>query len=128
MSCQARRWTANLAAIAAAMACYSLLRFPPDASSLYPRCPVFAWLHLYCPGCGSTRAAAALLHGRLGEAFHWNAMFVVLLPFVAAFSGLSYWRALQEAEFHWPRVPDSTLKLVLMVVAVFTVVRNLPAR
>jgi hypothetical protein len=71
---------------------------------------------------------AALLHGRLDEAVHWNAMVVVLLPFAAVFFGLSYWRALQKQEFHWPGVPDAALKLALVVAAVFTVVRNLPAR
>ena len=65
MSHTRRRWIANLVAVAAASAAYLLLRFPPETSSFYPRCPVFTWLHVYCPGCGGTRALAALLHGRL---------------------------------------------------------------
>lgn len=71
---------------------------------------------------------AALLNGKMAEALHWNAMVVILLPFAAVFFGLSYWRALQKEEFQWPRVPDSALKLALVAMAIFTVVRNLPAR
>jgi hypothetical protein len=128
MNCTARRWTANIAVIAAAIGCYLLLRFPPETSSFYPRCPAFQWLHVYCPGCGGTRAVAALLRGRLSEAMHWNAMVVVMLPFGVVFFALSYWRAIHTVEFRWPRVPDAFLNLALVIMAVFAVVRNLPAR
>lgn len=128
MSCTGRRWTANLAAVATATACYLLLRFPPATSSFYPRCPVFTWLHLYCPGCGGTRALAALLHGRLLEAMHWNAMVVLLLPFATLYFVASYWRALRRTEFHWPIVSNTLLTLTLICIGIFTVVRNLPAR
>ena len=127
MTSSRRRWTANLAVIAMIMAGYLLLRFPPSASSFYPRCPVFAWLHLLCPGCGGTRALAELLHGRVAEAIHWNAMVVALSPLAAAFFAVSYWRALRSGAFRWPTVPDSVLKLLLILIGVFTVLRNIPS-
>jgi len=127
MSGSGRRWIANLAALFGVMAAYLLLRFPPAESRFYPRCPVFAWLHLLCPGCGGTRALAALLHGRVAEAVHWNAMVVGLFPVAAVFFAISYWRAVRPGTFQWPAVPDSALKLLLVVVGVFTVLRNLPA-
>jgi hypothetical protein len=128
MSHACRRWTANLAAATTAFACYLLLHFPPATSTFYPRCPVFTWLHVYCPGCGGTRALAALLHGRLGDAMHWNPLVVLLLPFAGVFFAGSYWRALQKTEFHWPTVSDASLKLMLVAIVIFTVLRNLPAR
>jgi hypothetical protein len=88
------------------------LRFPPAGSGFYPRCPVFFWLHLYCPGCGGTRALAALLHGRLNEAMHWNAMVVIFFPFAAVFLALTYWRAMRATTFLWPTIPDSLLKAI----------------
>jgi Protein of unknown function (DUF2752) len=126
MSIHARRWIAHLAAVAAAVAAFVLVRFPPTDASFYPRCPVFFWLHLYCPGCGGTRALAALLHGRLVEAMHWNAMVVVSLPFAAAFFAIAYRRAIREMPFCWPRIPDGLLTCCLVVAGIFTVVRNLP--
>ena len=42
-----------------------LLRFPPEDSTFYPQCPIFAALHLECPGCGGTRALASLLRGHV---------------------------------------------------------------
>ena len=71
---------------------------------------------------------AALLHGRVNEAIHWNVFAVVLLPFALIFFAVSYWRALRQAEFQWPSVPDVVCKLVFVLIGVFTVARNLPAR
>jgi hypothetical protein len=125
MSVNSRRWLANLAAFTVAAAACVVLRFPPASSSFYPRCPIFLWLHIYCPGCGGTRALAALLHGRLNEAAHWNAMVVIFFPFAAVFLALTYWRAMRATTFLWPTIPDSLLKLSLVLVAIFTVIRNL---
>ncbi len=124
MRINTRRWLANLAALAVAAAACVVWRFPPASSRFYPRCPVFFWLHLYCPGCGGTRALAALLHGRLDEAMHWNAMLVLFLPFAAVFLALTYWRAMRASTFDWPTIPNSLLKLSLVLIAIFTVARN----
>ncbi len=53
-----------------------------------------------------------------------NAMVVLFLPFAALFFAISYWRAIKEESFSWPTVPDPVLRFVLVVIAVFTVVRN----
>ena len=37
-----------------------------------------------CPGCGLTRAAAALARGRFAESWHWHPLFAVLAVEVAA--------------------------------------------
>ena len=73
-----------------------LLRYPPAAYNFYPRCPLYVYCHLLCPGCGSTRAVAALLRGELREALRWNPLAAALVPLllvwgaqrsVAVFSG-----------------------------------------
>jgi len=125
MSVRTRRWLANLVAFAVAAAACVVLGFPPASSRFYPRCPIFFWLHIYCPGCGGTRAMAALLHGRLNEALHWNAMVVLFSPFAAVFFALTYLRAMKATPILWPTVPNSVLKLSLVLIAIFTVVRNL---
>jgi Protein of unknown function (DUF2752) len=125
MNCRTRRWTANLSALSLGMGAAMLWRFPPTASSFYPSCPVYTMLHLYCPGCGGTRALAALLQGQFAQAVHFNPVFVGLLPFLLVFLALSYWRAIYSDKFQWPAISDSWLKLLLALIFVFTVVRNL---
>lgn len=71
-----------------------LWRFEPAGQFFYPRC----WLHettgLLCPGCGTTRALHALLHGDLVAAVRLNALAVAGLG-VGAWLGLRWiwgWR------------------------------------
>jgi hypothetical protein len=103
-----------------------LLHFPPTQYSFYPRCPVHEFLHLQCPGCGGTRAIAALLRGHIAEAMQLNALVTVLLPFAAAYGIRCYRRLLQRKAIHSPQPSPVVLYAAFSLAAAFTVVRNLP--
>lgn len=76
------------AMLAACLAGIMLRLFPPGTSAFYPACPFYRWTGLLCPGCGGTRAVAALAHGHLAEAVRWNGLIVALL---AAGAGWFAW-------------------------------------
>ncbi len=103
-----------------------LLRFPPAQYNFYPACPIHEYLHLQCPGCGATRAIAALLRGHLGEAMHFNALITLMLPFAAVYGVLCYGRFVQRKAIHWPQPPRAVLYAAFSVAAIFTAIRNLP--
>jgi hypothetical protein len=122
---------ANLARAAAppfliALAATVLLLFPPTQNSFYPQCPIHEYLHLQCPGCGATRALAALLRGHLAEAIHFNPLVTSLLPFAAVYGILCYRRFLRRKPLRQFQPPPAALYAALALIAVFTVVRNLP--
>jgi hypothetical protein len=117
---------AAVAPAAIAVAAILLLRFPPARYGFYPRCPIHELLHLRCPGCGATRAVAALLRGRVTEAMNLNALVTLLLPFAAGESIYCYCRLLQRKTIRWPQLPPAVIYFVLTMGAVFTVIRNLP--
>jgi hypothetical protein len=107
-----------------------LFRFDPNGHLFYPSCPLFATTGIYCAACGVTRAIHALLHGRLLEALHDNALFVILTPLLL-YGGAKYawcaWRANR-----WPTPIDATRSLTLSValfltMIFFAIVRNLPS-
>lgn len=93
-----------------------------------PRCAFHEFTGLYCPGCGNTRAAHALLHGDVAGALRQNAFSVVALPFVVYFAWRAWqgWldpkrlRPLPFAIRQWQIVSVVTLFLF------FSVLRNLP--
>jgi amino acid transporter len=118
------RAAAPVAAVALAGAV--LLRFPPGQYSFYPQCPVYASLHIECPGCGTTRALAALLHGNVAEALRLNALTTVMLPLAAAYAVIFYRRWLRREAFRWPRLPPASIYATVAVAVVFMVLRNLP--
>ena len=81
-------------------------------------CPIHALTGFYCPGCGSTRAVRALLSGDLTRAFHNNAL-LVLSPAILTVG-------LVIEKYSQRRILLYTfLALVLIVVATFTIARNL---
>jgi hypothetical protein len=109
-----------------ALAAILLLRFPPERYSFYPGCPVHELLHLQCPGCGGTRAIAALLRGHFIDAMNLNALVTLLLPFAAAYGILCYSRLLQRKAICCLQPPRVATYAGLALTAVFAVMRNLP--
>ena len=109
-----------------ALAGILLLRFPPAQYSIYPRCPIHEMFHLQCPGCGATRAIAAILRGHVIEAMNLNALITLLLPFAATYGILCYCRLLQRKPFRWPQPPPAATYAALTLATIFTVIRNLP--
>jgi Protein of unknown function (DUF2752) len=118
------RLTANLVLANLLAGAALLYRYPPEANTLYPQCPVFRLTHLYCPGCGATRALAALLHCRLVEAFHHNALLVVMSPFLLSYFALAYWKAMTQKRFEWPQIPAPAPKYMLLLASAFALLRN----
>ena len=98
-----------------------LLRFPPAQYAFYPQCPFYTWTHLLCPGCGATRALAALLRGHLAEAVRLNALLVWLAPFFLAYVAISF----KRGSLSWFRPPGWALMAAFAITVTFTVARNI---
>ncbi len=104
-----------MAAAAGTAGLLFLYRHPPEQFEFYPRCLFFHLTGFYCPGCGNTRALYALLHGNLLQSLRCNAMLLPLLLCVIIliiFPGITRKAAVGRA--------------VLIVIACFWVLRNLP--
>lgn len=101
-----------------------LVCFPPGHDAFYPSCPLHDWLGLQCPGCGMTRALACLLAGRVGEALRWNALAVVLAPWVVGFAVAQSYAVLRWNCWRDVRVSRGWMTVAYAVVAAFGVVRN----
>ena len=46
-------------------------------------CIIYALTGYYCPGCGAGRACYCILHGQIYQAFRYNPLLVLLLPWIA---------------------------------------------
>jgi len=119
-----------LAACGCAGASAFLYAVDPSHHAVYPQCWLYNTTGIYCAGCGATRAAYALLHGRLLTALHDNAFFVSALPlilFVVGSYALAGWR-----EQAWPKIDLDPKRLMtwsivgMIVLLAFMTLRNLP--
>ncbi len=112
--------------LAAALALAALLRlFPPTRYPFYPPCPFHTLLGILCPGCGGTRALAALLAGRWAEAVRQNLLAVALAPALAAGAALELYSALRWN--YWRKLPVSpfAVKCLLTIALLFGFARNM---
>jgi len=101
-------------------------RSPPDRYSFYPVCPIYSYLHFQCPGCGTTRAFAAALHGHILEALRLNPLTTVLVPIavIHVVTRLMENRRSLEPLHTLQPAPRITYALLGMSV-IFTIARNL---
>jgi len=99
--------------------------YAPDTHGFYPRCEMFAWSGLHCPGCGSLRAIHHLTHGRWLAALGANAMLVAGLAGGMVWGIARWWRG---RAFEWESSLGRPGVVWLAVIALlsFTVLRNLP--
>lgn len=114
--------------VIAAMALY---QNPPGSSWITPPCMMHKYTGLHCPGCGSTRATYALLHGDILGAMKKNIVFVIALPFLLWWIARTTWRWIHNR----PSPPDTQARLdfqkrlswtLVVIVMLFSVLRNLP--
>jgi len=119
-----------LAACACGGATAFLFAVDPNHHAVYPQCLLYNATGIYCAGCGATRAMYALLHGRIIEALHDNALFIALLPlilYVAGSYALKAWR-----DNAWPQTTVDSRTLmwrglsIFALMIAFMVLRNLP--
>jgi hypothetical protein len=69
-------------AFAIAIGAFVLYRFDPMTTRGFPQCVFHALTGLECPGCGTTRALHALLHGDVAAAWRFNASLFFSAPFM----------------------------------------------
>ena len=111
-----KKWI--LAATAVTLAAGILTAFAlwyPEFRIFFPICPSYTFFHIYCPGCGSTRAVYCLLHGDLTGFFRNNIMLLPMLSLVGVL--------LIRPDFkrHYIFLNIFTLLLIL-----YTICRNIP--
>lgn len=117
-----RRAVVVWGALGAASAAY-LYAVPPEQPGHYPPCPSLFLTGWWCPGCGGLRSLHALLHGDLALSL---ARHPLVAPGLVVLALWALWwvrrgrPALRVDPSGWP------FRLVLVALAAFWVVRNLP--
>jgi hypothetical protein len=85
-------------ALAVALLGAAALAMPQELLRLGPPCLVSHFVEGWCPGCGMTRAAIALLHGDLAAAWALNRLSLVVLPML-------FWLYCRHLALVWRRRP-----------------------
>ena len=96
----------------------------PGASKYFPKCPVYSFTGMKCPGCGSQRVLHDLLNGDLEKALHHNALLLVAIPVIGLYFIADAIKrrhpALDNALNH-----PVAIATLLVIVVLWTIVRNI---
>src|SRR5512142_3404814 len=111
-----------LVGVSVATAAALLLRSHPLLSW---RCPFHELLGVACPGCGGTRALAALLNGQWGEAVDQNLLIVALAPLAAIWAAWHVYSAVRWDRWRPVRASNTTVVVLILSAGLFTLARNL---
>lgn len=77
-----------------------------------------------CPGCGISRMLMALARGDVMQAFHYNPVLLILLPFVIL-NFFWYWYVFLRYGKTGSRFNTICLWIYIVVLVVFGVIRNI---
>ena len=90
-------------------------------------CLTYKLLGLYCPGCGSGRATRALLNFDLLSALDYNALYVILLPFLSYYLFKVYMRVVLKKDIiPFFRISPRIASITSGIIILFGVIRNIP--
>ena len=80
----------------------------------------------YCPGCGSGRACYSILHGRLRQAFRYNPLLCILLPWFALYVVVCavQW-LLHGRETISRRIPVWATYILFLIIILYGILRNI---
>lgn len=88
-------------------------------------CPFYTLTGLNCPACGATRMVGSILNLDIYQAFRWNPLIFVSIPYyvyVAIALGITYTNTGKISNIH----VANSLSVYVIIIFAFAVIRNIP--
>lgn len=103
-----------------------LFIFNPIKDQFFPRCPFLMLTGWQCPGCGSQRAIHCLLHFDLAQAFRFNQLLIISIPYLLLGIYLTYFnKQNKHVQLRKALYGKEAIYLILFIIAIFFLARNL---
>lgn len=100
--------------------------YNPESNSFLLKCPFKIFTGFDCPGCGSQRALHSLLHGEFQNAFAYNPLFIIAIPYV--FVGILFeWFGLKYTHPQMRKIMFGTnaIYVITVLIILYFIGRNL---
>jgi len=99
--------------------------FDPERLVLFPKCPLYVFTGLYCPGCGSQRAIHSMLHLRISDAFHYNLLLIPAFAFILYHLLRPFFSRLLNINLPDLVYNRRTPWIIFFIVVIFWILRNI---
>lgn len=87
-------------------------------------CSFHAKYQLYCPGCGGTRAAIALLEGNIIESLRYNPITLLLIIDIALMTIIDLAKKLSKGKYVFSQIRLFYNVTFLVFIVVYSLLRN----
>ncbi len=89
-------------------------------------CPIYKIFHLYCPGCGITRAIISITKFNFYQAFRYNPFVVILLPFIFIYIFYTIYIYLFDKQNKIiKKIPSSIYYVLIILLIIYGILRNI---
>lgn len=90
---------------------------------IYLDCPIKKTIGLYCPGCGITRMLLSILQLDFYQAFRYNPLLFICLPFFIFFliEGI-----ISKKEPLYNKIPTKIWVIIIAILIIYGILRNIP--
>lgn len=119
---KAKRWWVAPLTLLLIAAGLTYVYFVDPTSKVSIPCVFYEVTGWHCPGCGSTRAAHALVHGHLLQAIGHNPLAAIVLPIVAIRTILTMVRPRPRTKM----LPAAWVYAIFALVMAYWIGRNIP--
>ena len=109
-----------------ALAGAAFLYYHSPEENMWLMCIIYMLSGYYCPGCGAGRVCYSILHGRLYQAFRYNPLLCLLLPWLVLYLCICMiqW-LLYGRETISQRIPVWVVYVILAIVILYGILRNI---
>lgn len=88
-------------------------------------CPIYKITGLYCPGCGISRMFLALFKGKFYQAFRYNPLVFIFLPFFIFYFIDLFIAKRKNKKSICSKIPNWFFVILIIVFLVYGIFRNL---
>ena len=92
---------------------------------LYFRCPIYTVTKLYCPGCGLTRMLLSILKLDFYQAFRYNPLIFIMLPFIIFLYIEKTYSETKNKKSISKKIPNYVWYIILIIVLLYGILRNI---
>lgn len=97
----------------------------PSDFIFFPKCPMYSFTGLYCPGCGSQRGIHQILNGNIIEGFRHNYLLLLMFIVLGYKFALYIFKKIFNTNINNLLHRPITTKLILVFVILFWILRNI---
>lgn len=98
----------------------------PTQVQFFPKCPLYSYTGIYCPGCGSQRATHQLLNFNFFGVLHQNLLYVIGLFVLAYYVVITILQLVFKKPVTNYLDNKKVLWFFVFVIVIFWIARNLP--